>query len=124
MSNNCIGEKLEWNVFAQGLNRNEIVSYNIFDHGSFKKECDKSFEQYSHDFKTFEKEVEKNIHYYFWSKCEWEIVISDLFGDTKFQTRKVDVYDQVKMNWQPFINYVWQYYTNSCCGFSIIIGRN
>lgn len=48
--------------------------------------------------------------YYFWSKCEWEIILSDFPPSKKFQEKKVDVYEQVMLNWDIFINYVWNQY--------------
>lgn len=48
--------------------------------------------------------------YYFWSKCEWEIILSDFPPSDRFKKKKVDVYEQVMLNWDKFINYLWKYY--------------
>ena len=74
--------------------------------------------------------------YYFWSKCEWEVVITDWPTHitveeieelneelSRYEARwhrkpyslnvglpvqkKVSVYDQVMMNWDIFVEYVW-----------------
>ena len=42
--------------------------------------------------------------YYFWSKCEWEIVVSEWPNNTKGS--KIDVFTQLRLNWDEFINYV------------------
>ena len=43
--------------------------------------------------------------YYFCAKAEWEIVISDWFG--KQVEKKIDVYDQVMLNWDRFIEWLY-----------------
>lgn len=35
-------KELEWNVFVENINRRQIEIYNIFNHGSFKKDCDEA----------------------------------------------------------------------------------
>lgn len=43
--------------------------------------------------------------YYFWSKTEWEVIVSPWVG--KGGDEKIDVYDQLKLNWDKFVDYVW-----------------
>lgn len=45
------------------------------------------------------------MKYYFWSKCEWEIIICPWVG--KADDIKIDVYDQLMLNWDKFVDYVW-----------------
>jgi hypothetical protein len=82
--------------------------------------------------------VLSNIMYYYWSKCEYEIIVSSwpsslneadlkaLMSELEKQraeypdrrnyyvcpplegAEKVDVATQVIMNWEPFISYVWE----------------
>ena len=75
--------------------------------------------------------------YNFWSKCEWEVVITDwpthitveelnrlqkeldghtaAYGNPPYAlsvdlrvAEKIDVYDQIMLNWDIFINYLWE----------------
>lgn len=101
---------LEWNVYIENINRRRIEIYNIFQHHSFLKECNEAWKEYNHDFSKFEQSVHRSLMYYFWSKCEWEIILSDFPPSKKFNKEKVDVYSQVKLNWNTFINYVWNQY--------------
>ena len=60
---------------------------------------------------VFEKEVRSYLRYYFGSKCEWEIVVTTwparLIDASELEvSQKLDVYEQVMMNWQPFIEYL------------------
>lgn len=117
--------ELEWNVFEYNFNSNEIEVRNIFNHWRFlndlynlKKET---------DFKKFSEEVRKKLMYYYWSKCEYEVIITSWppyiakeelnrinNEDVKYRTcvnlecgEKVDVYIQIMLNWDKFINYLW-----------------
>lgn len=95
---------MKWNVYYHDINARKIKTYNIFDHGGFRRDV----EQDLHRCKVraeFEKLLKSNLMYYFWSKCEWEILISPWVGDA--ETIKVDVYDQVMLNWDEFVDYCW-----------------
>ena len=48
-------------------------------------------------------EVDNALRYYFWAKAEHEILVSGLFGKNQ---AKIDVYGQVKMNWEAFGKYL------------------
>lgn len=43
--------------------------------------------------------------YYFWSKSQYEVLILPWVG--KADDIKIDIYDQVMMNWDKFSEYVW-----------------
>lgn len=46
-------------------------------------------------------------HCYYWSKCEWEIILSHWPPRKNAQELKIDVYDQVMLNWPIFCDYIW-----------------
>lgn len=99
---------LEWNVYIENFNGREIVTYNVFSHPMFsgikkqlKKNKDITFEE-------FEKIVKKELTYHFWSKCEWEIILSAWPPSDIFIDKKVSVYDQIMLNWNRFISYAWE----------------
>ena len=45
--------------------------------------------------------------YYMWSKCEYEIILSPLTG--RADDIKIDVYDQIMMNFDRFVDYCWSF---------------
>lgn len=48
--------------------------------------------------------------YWFWSKCEYEIVISPWVGRNKEEAEvKIDIYDQVMLNFNRFVDYCWSF---------------
>ena len=105
---------LKWFVFVEDINSKRINVYNIFEHKDFMEDCDDAWKDYINDehrdFSKFKKDIESNLIYYFWSKCEWEIVLSDFPPSDSFQKKKIDVYQQVKINWDIFIDYLFSWY--------------
>ena len=100
---------MQWNVFIEDFNRKHITTYNIFDHYSFRKSIKEECVQYIDNKEMFIHAIEMNLNYYFWSKCEWEIILSDWPPSKKFADKKVDVAEQAKLNWEIFSEYVWEH---------------
>lgn len=108
--------ELKWFVFVEDINKKRIKVYNIFEHKDFMEDCDGAWGDYINehrDFSKFKKDIESNLMYYFWSKCEWEIVLSDFPPSDSFQKKKIDVYQQVKINWDKFIDYLSDFRQNT-----------
>lgn len=97
--------ELIWNVYREDFNGRKIKPYNIFDHVRFNEDVIDAYRTYSDDFETFSKEVRHSLMYYFWSKCEWEVVLTPWVG--KAEDIKIDAFDQVTMNWDAFITYTF-----------------
>lgn len=124
------GEKLVWNVYRDDINRKEIVVYNIFDHYSFSEEVKKMLKN-EMTYGEFADKLKLAIMYYFWSRAEYEVVITSFppyidreeidkiieeCENVQYRTfvdletgRKVDVYEQINMNWQQFVDYIWTF---------------
>ena len=100
---------LEWNVYIGGFNSRRIEVYNIFDHGGFLGDCKKAARKYAKDRDAFADAVHRSLQYYFWSKCEWEIIIDHWPHHDAWKDAKVDVYAQVMLNWDRFADYVWEH---------------
>lgn len=98
---------LEWNVFYESINTGKITTLNVFDHHGFLDDCRK-IDMVCRDRESFDREVKKSLTYYFRWKCEYEIVLSDWPPSNRTPARKIDVYDQVCLNWQAFSNYLWE----------------
>ena len=101
---------LEWNVFIGNFNSKKIETYNIFNHGRFKDDCDRAWKKHKKNFYAFSKAVKGSLMYNFWSKCEWEVIISHWPPSERFNDKKIDVFEQVVQNWDTFITYVWNEY--------------
>lgn len=100
---------LEWNVLYEDWNTREITSFNIFNHSGFYNDCKRYADEYKDDKWKFAKEVRNSLMYYFWSKCEWEVIVSSWPPIKEFKDKKISVFDQVDMNWNIFIEYLWEH---------------
>ena len=124
-------EKLTWNVYYLDFNAKKIESFNIFHHWRFGEYVDKLVKKYKKEIKKegltkkqledllqdFKDQIRCEVQYYFWSKYEWEIGITEPFSNSlvedytkgrKYPWEKIDVYDQVMMNWDIFFDYLYK----------------
>lgn len=127
--------KLEWNVYVEDINKKEIKIFNIFDHGRFLEDVKKDLKKYEIK-EEFADRLRGHLFYYYGSKAEWEVVITswvphitmselDRLNEEREENkkkygrdpyslyvnpdigRKIDVYEQVRLNWCLFVDYVW-----------------
>ena len=98
---------LEWNVWCNDLNTNKIKPFNVFNQYSFNKAVTDIFSKRLH-MDEFEEMIDKEAMYYFWCKAEYEVMIGGLFE--KEAKTKIDIYTQLKLNWERFIDYLWAEY--------------
>ena len=137
---------MKWNVYIYNINKNKIELFNIFDHIGFLEDVKKDIKKYKNK-EEFEDKLKRELFYYFWSKCEWELIIEitkdnhillspwcgcrnpeeakvDITNKSDFDWRsfanehtkkqiygneaKIDVFDQVMMNFDVFVDYVWK----------------
>ena len=97
---------MEWNVYFHDFNKNKIVTYNIFKHCKFNEEVKKLIKgNYSKG--EFIERLKRELMYFFWSKCEYEIFISPCICRTIENEVKVDIYNQIMLNFDKFIEYCW-----------------
>ena len=124
-----------WNVYREDFNRRAIVKYNILDHRGFAQDVNKLLkEDISKD--EFAEQLKRSLMYWFWCKSEHEVIISSwpVYIDkeeldrinTKYEEynnkwghypytinvspyvgKKIDIYSQVMMNCDQFIEYIW-----------------
>lgn len=98
---------MHWHVIREDFNGRRIVDYDIFEHGGFVEDVREAYGKYCNDHDSFCENVRKSLVYRFWSKCEWEVVVSAWPPSDRVPERKMDVYEQVMLNWDVFIEYVW-----------------
>ena len=130
---------LKWMVYIEDFNRRNIREFNVFNHYSLMEDLKKLIRKYP-DYKDFCEQFEKDLRYYYWSKCEWETIwirkdnqveITSMFANDKWtplvldindelaksleffnltkygDEMKIDVYDQIMVNKDAFLEYVW-----------------
>lgn len=65
---------MKWNVYHYNVNANKIEKFNIFKHYSFNKDVQEELKKCKTK-EEFEERLKSNLRYYFWSKCEYELVV-------------------------------------------------
>lgn len=98
---------LEWNVIIEDFNRKEFVPYNIFNHSRFGRDVKEELDKVNWDKDKMRDIVQRELRYYFWSKCEYEVILSPWPpNDFNNHTKKIDVFWQVDMNLDRFCEYL------------------
>ena len=100
---------MEWNVYIGDFNTREIRVHNVFDHWGFREDAAKLARKRSLTKEEFAVGLKHILMYYYWSKCEWEIVLQHWPPNERFRDEKIDVYDQVRINSDKFIDYCWEH---------------
>lgn len=127
---------MKWNVILKNHSTDRLYAFNVFEDTEFRKNIEKLFEQ-NYDKKRFEEELDRQAHYSFWAKIEWETLFTtwpphidakeieriineyyinrkpgeplpDRIDVTPKTICKVDVYAQLRANWERFVDYVWK----------------
>ena len=65
---------MKWMAYYYSINRDEIKEFNIFDHRRFREDVQKLAKKRIKK-EDFKEKLRRELLYYFWSKCEWELVI-------------------------------------------------
>lgn len=99
---------MEWNVYYHNINHQTITALNVFQHGGFRGAVRKVLDKYNNKDEASE-EIRREAFYYFCSKSEYEIIISACVGGNGNETEKIDIYSQLLMNWDRFVDYVWEF---------------
>jgi hypothetical protein len=108
-------EDHKWNVYVFDVNRSIMKNYNIFTHRGFVKYLCEIYQKEALSAVDFQEEVRRELQYHFWSKCEYEIILTewppheDLSKDVR---EKIDVYDQIMLNIDRFIEWLYADYQN------------
>lgn len=101
-------DELEWNVYRYDINYKKMKVFNIFEHGGFSTDFHKLCNKDNNE-EDFADKLKRILLYYYWSKSEHEIIIFPWLGD-RDTGQKIDIYSQVMINWEHFLNYCWNYY--------------
>lgn len=99
---------LQWFVFRDNCNSKKLEVFNIFDHGRFFddiKDAMYNFIMNNFSKNEFITKVDRMILYYFGFKVEYEIIISQVIGENYYE--KIDIRNQIHLNWDRFIDYLF-----------------
>ena len=106
---------LSWLVLYYNPNADKIEYYNILKYREdfikkLKKKCDTK--------EDFSEKMRQEMMYYYWSKCEWEVVLSNVNNRIIMspwvgpEDITLDVTNKEDFNWVDFFNKQSEYYVN------------
>ena len=96
---------MKWNVICYNPDIHKFKPYDIFKCLDFLNDTLKNFEKCKNNKSKFIEELETDAIHYFFGQVEYEIVICP-WMHTDYN-KKIDIYDQLKLNWDVFADYVW-----------------
>lgn len=99
-----VNMKDEYNVILWDFNRKEVEYYDIIP---YFKECWNDLKKKPKSFYDIKQFIISESRYQFWSRCEYEIVITGFPENSR--TQKIDVFDQIMSN----IDIVTEVFINS-----------
>ena len=102
---------MKWLVYNFNINAQKIETYNIFEHWSFNEYVKRAAKKYKDKYE-FAKQLKRELQYYFWSKCEWELVVeitednriflNPWVGCREPEKVRIDVTDDTSYDWRDF----------------------
>lgn len=111
-------DKPVWKVYKENFNYKCIEEYNIFDHDLFWDDCQLAWITAEDNATTVEEQIRDfnegvmlEVVYYFWNKSEWEIELTTPIPRDDFKNNKIDAYEQIKLNEEQFLTYLWNWFT-------------
>ena len=95
----------KWNVWIWDFNHDKLEQYDVVpmllrELKSLRKD------DFPMDKKSMDKELKSWARYHFWSKCEYEMIVHG-WPEQK-NDEKVDVYNQLVLNWDTFSEAFWK----------------
>jgi len=103
---------MEWSAWYHNFNRNQLESFNIFNHGGFTRYAKERFVE-SETKEEFAEGLRRELQYYFWSKCEYELVITNVDGRIimtpwvgRRESVSLDVTDDENFDWVDFYEWI------------------
>ena len=101
-----------WNVLIWDFNKDCLENYNVVPYfldilKSMKKN------KRPKDIDEFSVWLRNEAMYMFMARCEWEMIIHRWPKLKK--DRKIDVYDQLSMNWNTFVECFWNNAAEKLC---------
>lgn len=103
---------LKWNVYIYNEDLDSIEIYNIFNHESFREDIINIYNNTKDNFNTFKSQIKRYIYKNFYTNhatdFKWKIFF--LPDGYKYGVHIVNIYDQLTLNEEIFINYIWYNY--------------
>ena len=97
-------KKLEWNVIL--YEHDKIRVYNVFNNAYFSEAVTDIIHTPNLTINEISELIKRKAQWQFWGRCEYEHLISSWPPYAADKGYKIDVYVQLELNWDRFIEYI------------------
>lgn len=95
---------MEWNVLYDNINSGTIEQYNVLKgHDGFIRDLRSKVSSKE----EFNDNLRQEMMCHYWRRAEWEVVVCPSYGHQEARGRKIDIFDQLSLNWDRFVDYCW-----------------
>ncbi len=91
-------KELVWNAFYFDFSTGKLETFNVI-----RDDMIEDVKKAKKKGKDIKEAVKSNLMWHYWSKCEWEYTIQDLWGKKEY---KKDVWFQLEMNLDRITEYI------------------
>lgn len=99
-------KKLVWNAFYFDFNdKKKLETENVIRDDLIDEIMKAKKKHQIASREDLKKIAKSNFMYHYWSKCEWEYVVSDLWGKGE---HKLDIWYQLELNLDRIVDYLWE----------------
>lgn len=95
-----------WFVYYHDMNAQVMKTLDIFRHRYFSEQVTRHLSECATR-DEFAEKLKRDLQYNFWCKSEYEVIIKPWCGDYNTNALKVDIYSQVMLNFDIFVDYLW-----------------
>ena len=99
---------MKWNTIS--YDNGKIEYFNIFRNISFREAIEEIFRIPEQSREEIEEQVKRKAKWQFWSRCEYEIILSEWPPNATDNNYKLDVFEQLEANWERFMDYIYDCY--------------
>ena len=96
---------LEWYVLLYDFNKKKIINYNVMN-GIAELISKKIKNGTIYNKETLKEFLKKEYMYRYWSKAEYEILVSGLHNNANDDMEKIDIWRQLEMNLDRIVDYI------------------
>ena len=106
---------MHWFVMYYNSNAKQFQSYDVL---KYKEDFIKKLKKKVTSREEFTEKMKFEMMYYFWSKCEWEVILSNINNRIIMspwvgpEDITLDVTDKEDFNWVDFFNKQSEHYVN------------
>lgn len=97
-------KKLEWNVIL--YEHDKVRIYNVFNNAYFSEAVIDIMHTPNLNRNEISDLIKRKAQWQFWSRCEYEYIISSWPPYDEDKGYKIDVFEQLTMNWDRFVDYI------------------